>query len=125
VHPFRAAVEAHDIDAAVAVLTDDVVLNSPITFKPYVGKPTVGVVLAAVAETFQDFVYEAELSSADGSEHALMFRARVGDRELQGCDFLHHDSDGKVDRLTVMVRPLSAALALRDEMAARLAAAGR
>jgi hypothetical protein len=77
-----------------------------------------------VARVFEDFEYAAELASEDGRDHALMFRARVGDKEIQGCDFLHHDEDGLVDRLTVMVRPLSAALALRDRMAAELAAGG-
>lgn len=80
--------------------------------------------LIAVLEVFEDFAYEAELASEDGREHALMFRARVGGKDIQGCDFLHHGEHGLVDQLTVMVRPLSAALALRDRMAAQLAAPG-
>lgn len=123
-HPFRAAIEAHDIEAAVAALADDVVLSSPIVFSPYVGKDATAAVLSAVAQVFEDFAYLAQMTSEDGRDHALMFRARVGDKELEGCDFLHHGDDGLVDRLTVMVRPLSAALALRDRMAAQLAASG-
>jgi hypothetical protein len=34
-HPFRAAVEAHDAEAAAAVLADDVVFHSPTVFKPF------------------------------------------------------------------------------------------
>jgi hypothetical protein len=117
-HPFRAAVEARDLDAAAAVLSDDVVFHSPIVFQPYAGKAATRALLAAVVTVFEDFAYEAELASDDGSQHALRFRARVNDRELEGCDFLHHGPDGLVDELTVMVRPLSAALALRDRMAA-------
>ena len=49
-----------------------------------------------------------------------MFRARVGDRELQGCDFLHIGEDGLIDELTVMVRPLSAALAFAEAMKAEV-----
>jgi ketosteroid isomerase-like protein len=119
-HPFRAAIEARDIDAAVALLADDVVFRSPIVYKPYTGKQVAAAVLHAVARVLEDFAYETELTSADGRDHALVFRARVGGRELQGCDFLHHDEAGLVDRLTVMVRPLSAALALREAMAAQL-----
>ena len=37
-----------------------------------------------------------------------------------GCDFVHHDEQGLVDRLSVMVRPLSGALALRGRMTAQL-----
>ena len=123
-HPFRAAVETRDADAVLAVLADDVVFRSPIVFKPYSGKGAAGAVLSAALRVFEDFVYEAELASADGRDHALMFRARVDQKEIQGCDFLHHDGQGRVDQLTVMVRPLSAALALRDRMAAELDAFG-
>jgi len=122
-HPFRAAVEARDADAATAVLADDVVFHSPIVFKPYPGRAAAGAVLAAALRVFDDFRYEVELASADGRDHALMFRARVDGKDIQGCDFLRHDQDGRVVQLTVMVRPLSAALALRDRMAAELARA--
>jgi hypothetical protein len=123
-NPFGQAIEARDIEAAVALLADDVVFNSPIVFRRYVGRDAAGAVLTAVARVFEDFSYEAELTSEDGRHHALMFRARVGDKELEGCDFLHHGEDGLVDQLTVMVRPLSAAVALRDRMAAELAGSG-
>jgi ketosteroid isomerase-like protein len=120
-HPFRAAVEAHDVQAAAAVLADDVVFHSPIVFTPSTGRSAVGAVLAAVLRVFDDFAYESELTSEDGRDHALMFRARVDGKDIQGCDFLHHDQDGRVVQLTVMVRPLTAAMALRDRMAAELA----
>lgn len=120
-HPFRAAVEARDVEAAAAVLADDVVFHSPIVFRPYTGRTATGAVLAAVLRVFDDFAYECELTSEDGRDHALMFRARVDGKDLQGCDFLRHDEDGRVVQLTVMVRPLSAAVALRDRMAAELA----
>jgi hypothetical protein len=123
-HPFRAAVEARDAEAAAAVLDDDVVFRSPIVFGPYAGKDAAAAVITAALRVFEDFAYEAELASQDGRNHALMFRARVAGKDIQGCDFLHHGEDGLVDQLTVMVRPLSAALALRDRMAAQLAAPG-
>lgn len=121
-HPFRAAVEARDPEAAVAVLADDVVFRSPIVFAPYAGTTAVGAVLGAAMRVFEDFAYEKEMASEDRRDHALMFRARIGDRQIEGCDFLHHDEHGLVDRLTVMVRPLSAAVALREHMAAQLEA---
>jgi hypothetical protein len=117
-HPFRAAIEARDPEAVVAALADDVVFRSPIVYKPYGGKAAVGLVIAAVMQVFEDFAYESEMASPDDREHALTFRARIDQKEIEGCDFLHYDRDGQVDRLTVMVRPLSGALALRDRMAA-------
>lgn len=123
-HPFGAAVLDRDIDAAVALFDDEIVFSSPIVFRRYTGKAAVAAVLTAVSMVFEDFAYETELESGDGRDHALVFRARVDGKEIQGADFLHHGDDGLVDRMTVMVRPLSAALALRDRMAALLAAPG-
>jgi hypothetical protein len=122
VHPFRVAIEGRDIDAAVALLSDDVVFRSPIVFKPYRGRDTVGMILAAVAQVFEDFSYVREIGAPEARDHALVFEARVGERQLEGCDFLHLSEDGLIDELVVMVRPLSGALALAEAMKAQLAA---
>jgi hypothetical protein len=92
-------------------------------FKPYEGREAVATVLAAAVEVFEDFRYVAELEG-EGNSAALVFRARVGDRELDGLDLLTFADDGSVSELMVMVRPLSGALALAEAMQARLAAAG-
>ena len=67
--------------------------------------------------------YEREIGGAGASDRALVFTARVGDRELEGCDFLHTNAAGLIDELVVMVRPLSAALALVEGMKGELARA--
>jgi hypothetical protein len=120
-HPFRAAVEAGDIEGAIALLAPDVVFRSPVVHRPYEGADAVAGLLRAVFEVFEDFRYVDELESAGGG-HALIFEARVGDRQLQGMDLLYGDADGRIGRFTVMVRPLSGALALAEAMKARLAA---
>ncbi|WP_225630408.1 nuclear transport factor 2 family protein [Streptomyces solaniscabiei] len=116
---FRTAVEAHDMDAVTALLAEDVVFTSPVVFKPYHGKAITAAILRAVERVFEDFRYERVIGEADGRDHALMFSARVGDREISGCDFLHLDEAGRIDELTVMVRPLSGAQALQAAMAAQ------
>lgn len=122
-HPFRAAVEAQDIDAAVALLADDVVFRSPVVFKPYEGREAVGMLLAAVSRVFEDFSYTREIGADDASDHALVFEARVGDRQVEGCDFVHMNEDGKIDELVVMVRPMSGMHALAEAMRAQLESA--
>jgi len=74
-------------------------------------------VLQAVTTVFEDFRYTGSYGGEDG--HVLRFRARVGDRDLEGVDILT-GSGGVLTELTVMVRPYSAATALRERMAAML-----
>ena len=117
---FRAAIEHGDHAALMQVFSPNVVFHSPIVHQDYVGREALGPLLAAVMEVFQDFVYTAEFNAPDGK--VLQFRARVGERALEGVDILGFDADGLVRELTVMVRPYSAATALREAMAAKLAA---
>lgn len=116
---FRAAVEANDLDAVEALLAENVVFTSPVVFKPYPGRAITAAILRGVARVFEDFRYVSELSGGEGREHALVFTARVGERTLEGCDFIHLDEDGLIDALTVMVRPLSGAQALAEAMGAQ------
>src|SRR3954447_11009102 len=118
-HPFRVAIEAGDHDAALATLAPNVVFRSPAVYKPYEGRDTVAALLKVVARTFENFRYTSEWR--DGSTTILCFEANVGDRELQGIDILEGREDGLVERLTVMVRPLSGLQALAEAVAARLA----
>jgi SnoaL-like domain len=123
-HPFRAAVEAQDHAAIAALMAEDVAFHSPVVFAPYHGRDTLAALLLAVSRVFEDFHYEREIGADGAHDHALLFRARIGDREVEGCDFLHTDEHGLIDDFTVMVRPLSAALVLAEAMKAQLADAG-
>ena len=116
---FRAAVEARDVDAMVASLAEDVVFSSPVVFAPYRGRTAVGGLLRCVMRVFEDFRYTDELHSA--GQTALVFTARVGDRELQGIDLGTTNAEGLVTALTVFVRPMSGATALAKAMQAELA----
>lgn len=120
-HPFRTAIEAGDLDGAVALLHENVVFKSPVVFTPYEGRVAMRRILAAVIEVFQDFRYVREIGAADARDHALMFEARVGDKRLEGCDFIQRDDDGVITEFTVMVRPMSAMRALAEAMKVRLA----
>ena len=121
-HAFRAAVESGDIDAAVALLAEDVTFRSPAVFRPYEGREAVTAILRAAYATFEDFRYTDELEG-DGV-HGLVFDARVGDKQVQGLDLIRSDADGRIREFTVMVRPASALMALAQEMGAKLEAAG-
>ena len=123
VHPFRRAIETRDLDAAVALLREDVVFRSPVVFSPYHGREALRVILEAVMAVFEDFHYVREIGADDSRDHALVFEARVGDKQIEGCDFIQLDEDGAISSFTVMVRPMSGAVALAEAMKAQLSSA--
>ncbi|MFG2000686.1 nuclear transport factor 2 family protein [Spirillospora sp. NPDC048911] len=118
-HPFRAAVEKRDVEGFPLLLARDVEFLSPVAFKPYVGRELVAAILRGVMRVFEDLHYVNEIHEPGGHDVALVFKATVNGREVHGCDFLHLDDDGLIDRFCVMVRPLSAANALADAMTAQ------
>lgn len=124
-HPFKQAVEARDFDAMLAALAPDVEFRSPVVFKPYQGREAVGQLLAAVLQVFEDFSYVDELhGERDGAKTVgLVFRARVGDREVDGWDYFTLNDDGLIEKFTVMVRPMSGLTALAEAMRSNLEAA--
>jgi SnoaL-like protein len=119
---FREAVERNDIDGACALLAEGVVFHSPATFHPFVGRDTVSRLLAIVAETFEGFRYTDELES--DAAHALIFRASIGGREIEGLDLLRLDEDGLIADFTVMLRPLSGLAPFAQAVGEKVAQAG-
>ena len=116
---FKEAVEAKNWEQAIECLAPDVTFNSPVAFKPFEGKEAVSGVLRAFSLTFEDFRYTDELTNGD--THILVFRARVGDKELEGIDMLRMNDDGQIADFTVMVRPASGLMALGEAMGPKVA----
>src|SRR6266487_122064 len=114
---FRAAAAAKDFSAIDELFAEDVVFRSPVVFKPYEGREAIAMLLGAVAQVFEDFRYTDQVETGDAA--ALAFSARVGDKELDGIDFLHFD-DGRINRMEVFVRPMSGVHALADAMKRKL-----
>lgn len=72
---------------------------------------------------FEDFRYVREIGADDGHDHALVFEFRVGDKQIEGCDFNQLDEDGAISAFTVMVRPMQGMHALAEAMTAQLSIA--
>jgi hypothetical protein len=120
---FVNAVESMNTAAVPDVLAEDVSFRSPVVFKAYEGREVVGLILTEGAmKVFSDFRYTDRFE--DGDSAALIFEAKVGDREVQGLDLLRFDGDGLVRELTVMVRPMSAMHALAEAMEREFARLG-
>ncbi|MFG3257134.1 nuclear transport factor 2 family protein [Streptomyces sp. NPDC048172] len=125
---FRRAAEARDTGALRAALAPGVVFNSPVMTGPYEGREAVAERLRAVGEVFEDLRYTDELDSWSAAarlrSRALLFEARASDKALQGMDVLRFDRSGLVAELTVLVRPLPAAMTLARLVGARLTTDG-
>jgi hypothetical protein len=115
---FRRAAEAKDFSATDELFSEDVVFRSPVVFKPYEGRDALVGLLGAVARVFEDFQYTDQIENGDVA--ALLFRARVGDREVDGLDLLRFDGEGRISELMVMVRPMSGMHALAEAMGREL-----
>ena len=117
------AVETRQLDDIVDAFAEDAVLHSPVTFKPFEGRAAITQLLRILLDVFEDFRYTDQLESDEGAL-GLIFRARIGDREVEGLDLLRFNDAGLIQDLTVMVRPRSALEALLAEVGPRLLASG-
>jgi hypothetical protein len=114
---FQHAIEALDTPGAVALMSEDVQLYSPVPRAPFEGRDVVAAVfdfLATVASA-PHFV-----SVAHGENEAILcFDGSLAGRD---CEWIHRvqiDEDGNIWRITDMVRPLSAVLALQTAASGR------
>jgi hypothetical protein len=129
---FRAAVELRDVDALDALFAPEPRFFSPVKFTPFEGRAVVlGVFGVLLRRVFDEFRYVGELDgSADTAAgvprdaHLLVFRAMVGGKQIHGIDLIQLDADGLIEEFTVMVRPLSAVVALSEAVLAGLTAEG-
>ncbi|WP_205718682.1 nuclear transport factor 2 family protein [Actinomadura sp. WMMA1423] len=125
---FRSAVEAKDLPAIIGALDPAIEFRSPVMVKPYVGRDTVAALLGVLLEVFEDFHYTDELvgvptggtNGAGPPAHALVFGAKVLGKDVQGLDLLRYGETGLVTGLTVMVRPLPAAMTLARVVGRRM-----
>lgn len=112
------ALATGDMTNGAACLHPDVIFKSPVVHKPYQGAAMCGAILHAVFEVFDDFTYMDVLDCGDRA--GLVFSARVGERTLEGWDYLRFDKDGLITDFTVMVRPMSGLNVLAEAMKAKL-----
>jgi SnoaL-like domain len=115
---FRQAAEAKDFSAIDDLFAEDVVFRSPVVYKPYEGREAVAMLLGAVAQVFEDFRYTDQVETGDAA--AIAFSAHVGEKELDGIDFLHFGEDGRINRMEVFIRPMSGVHALAEAMQKKL-----
>lgn len=121
-----AAIEAYvtadrrqELDVMVGHLAEDVVLISPLTDGfTFRGRQAVGAVFASAFDALRDIEIEA-VTGAD-RDWVLHGTNTLHGRNLEEIQWLHLDEDGRIDRITLFIRPVAAALAMLAAIGPRL-----
>ena len=121
---FVEAVHARSREQLEACFAADARFLSPVVFAPYEGRDVVLMILTegAMKVFSDDFHYVHRFENEDAA--ALVFKAKVDDREVDGLDLLSFDEAGLITELKVMVRPMSGLNKLAAAMGERFEALG-
>lgn len=106
------AIESGDHASIEAMLADQVELNTPRFLKPIRDRKHVTIVLQTIPKVIENFHYVRTWPAAD--EAIMEFKGNIGAIEVHGLDIFHLDTSGKVDELTVFIRPTKAHAALGE-----------
>lgn len=122
---WHAAIAGGDLVLLDELLADDVVFHSPVVHAPIEGRDMVRLYLAGAHHVLvQDRAFTYVREVVDGDDAVLEFTTDVDGVVVNGVDILHFDADGRLDDITVMVRPRRAFELVHRRMAELLAAAG-
>jgi ketosteroid isomerase-like protein len=115
------SINNRDITKLSTLLSDDVVLHSPVIHTPIQGKRMVSMYLQAAFHTFltDDFHYVQEL--VNGQTAVLEFQLTLNDIKINGIDMITWNDEQKITEFKVMIRPLKALNIINDQMTALLA----
>lgn len=117
---WKVAGEAGDARAAAEALTGDAELISPLTDRfSFRGHEVIQGLLAEVFEVYSEFRYVDELR-ADGRV-MLVASAQLRGRQLTELQHLTLDTDGRISRVTLAMRPLPAVTAFQRSLGPRVA----
>lgn len=123
IQAWESADRRQQLDVMAAQLSDDVVLISPLTdgFR-FRGRQAVAAVFASAFDLLQDI--EVDAVTGSGRDWVLCGTNTLNGRNLEELQWLHLDEAGRIDRITLFIRPVSAAVALLAAIGPRLHARG-
>jgi SnoaL-like domain len=115
IHAFTAAMQRKDLDGMLMHMADDITLNTPLASEPFKGKQAIRPVVSALLSVVDSFDFREIMQ---GPEHvSTFFRITVGPNTLDGMDYWRLDDAGLIQEMTVLWRPVSAALAVQSALA--------
>ena len=116
IHAFTAAMQRKDLEAMLTHMADDVVLNTPLAAEPLKGKTAIRPVVGALLGVVDQFDFKEIM---EGPKHvSSFFKLTVGSIELDGMDYWLLNDAGLIKEMSVLWRPLPAAVAVQKKLAA-------
>ena len=115
VHAFTEAMTRKDLESMLTHMTDDVVLRTPLAAEPLKGKAALRTVVGALLAVVDKFHFREIMH---GPEHvSSFFNVTVGPNELDGMDYWRLNDAGLIEEMTVLWRPLPAAVVVQQLLA--------
>jgi hypothetical protein len=113
-----------DFDLLDQLLADDVVFESPIVHTPQVGRAITKAYLVAAVQALNG--PEARFVNRWLGDHSavLELESQIDGLTINAVDIISWNSEGRINRFKVMVRPLKAINALHQAMGRQLATSG-
>jgi hypothetical protein len=114
-------VNKRELTKLSSLLSDNVVLHSPVIHTPIQGKQKVSMYLQAAFHTFltDDFRYVKELVNEQTA--VLEFQLTIDGIDINGIDMITWDDNQQITEFKVMIRPFKALNMINDQMIAMLA----
>jgi hypothetical protein len=111
----RAIIEAmtrKDLESMLLHMSEDVVVRTPLVAGPIRGKAAIRPVVSALLGVVDRFDFRELMQ---GPEHfSSFFKVTVGPNELDGMDYWRLNDSGLIKEMTVLWRPLPAAVAVQQ-----------
>ena len=115
-------VESRDLDMLDQLLADDVVFESPVVHTPQVGSAITRAYLVAALQVLNGPEFRYVRRWLGEQSAVLEFETRLASLTINGVDIISWNSDDRINRFKVMIRPLKAINAVHQAMSRQLAA---
>jgi hypothetical protein len=114
INAFTAAMQRKDLNAMLTHMADDIILKTPLAAEPVTGKAAIRPVVEALLGVVDAFDFREIMQ---GPQHvSSFFKVTVGAIELDGMDYWRLDDAGLIQEMTVLWRPLPAAVAVQNKL---------
>src|SRR5262249_17632897 len=117
-------VKGRDLDLLDQLLADDMVFESPVVHTPQFGRAITRAYLVAALQVLNGPEFRYVRSWLGEQSAVLEFETRLAGLTINGVDIISWNSEDRINRFKVMIRPLKAINAVHQAMGQQLSASG-